>query len=125
MSNEDGRSIGSHLNNCALNLVLCSAVYRASSIVEKKNAWCCQQCSGQGDTLSLSPGKHNPTRTDHCAVAVLEIHDKLMCLSCFRRFLDHLLRRVRISKGNILSDGTRKQENILLDHRDLSPERGE
>ena len=65
------------------------------------------------------PESVTPLLADDGVIALVKGLDEIICLCKLRRGFDLLLRCLRLSKGDVLADLSREQEDILLDHRNL------
>src|SRR5574342_689315 len=119
MCDQEGRAPSGGIRNRALDLVLCSAVDGTGRIVQNQDMWIGQEGARQGQTLALSAGERDTAFADHGLVTLVKGLDELMRLGRLCRRSDHLGACARLPKSDVLADGTREQEDILLDHRDL------
>jgi hypothetical protein len=110
--------------NCSLNLVLGGAVNGAGRIIQDQDTWVGEQGTRNGYTLTLSTGECDAALTNHGCVAILTTGDKCVSLGIFRSlFSSCLVCLLTQAIGDILRDGTREEEDILLDSGDLGTER--
>src|SRR6266480_4852967 len=107
-------------SNSFLNLVLGGAVNRAGRIIQDENARVGEQGTRNGDALALSTGECDAALTNDGLVAILKVGDKGVCLGILRCLFNCcLVCLLSQAIGDVLRDGSREEEDILLDSRDL------
>src|SRR5690606_18035703 len=120
VSDEQRRAPFQHAADSLLNLVLGSAVNSAGGIVKNKNAWVCQQGTGNGRPLPLPPRKRHAALANDRAVTICKAANEVMGLSrscrCLNRFAVHLCTH---AKADVLIQRPREKENVLLNGRNL------
>src|SRR6266700_1513438 len=107
-------------SNSFLNLVLGGAVNRAGRIIQDENARVGEKGTRNSDTVAFSARKRDATLANDSLVAILKAGDKGVCLSILRcLFNSWLVCLFSQAIGDVLRDGSREKEDILLDSRDL------
>src|SRR6266513_1462379 len=103
-------------SNRFLNLVLGSAVYCAGRIIQDENSWIGEQVPCNGDALAWSTSEGEATLTNSGLVAIRNSGNKSVCLSILRcLFYSRLVCLSSQAIGDVISDGSREKEDILLD----------
>src|SRR5579859_2950064 len=103
-----------------LDFVLGGAVDGAGRVVEHQDARVGQQGAGDGDALALPTRKGDTALANQRLVAVFEALDEAAGLRIARRLLDGLpVGILSQAIGDILGDGAREEEDVLLDARYL------
>src|SRR6266550_1662075 len=107
-------------SNSFLNLVLGGAVNRAGRIIQDQNTRVGEQGTRNGDALALSAGEGDTALANDGLVAILKTGDKGVCLGILRGlFNSWLVCLLSQAIGDVLRDGTREKEDILLDSGEL------
>src|SRR2546428_7444458 len=107
-------------SNSFLNLVLGGAVNRAGRIIQDENTRVGEQGTRNGDALALSARECDAALTNDGLVAILKTGNEGVCLGIFRGlFNSWLVCLFSQAIGDVLRDGSREKEDILLDSRDL------
>ena len=78
-----------------------------------------KQGAGDGDPLSLSPGKRDAFLPDGSFISLVEMEDRVVDFRGPRRLLDGSVRRLGDGDADVVFDGTREEEGILKDARDV------
>ena len=82
-----------------------------------------QQGPGDGQSLALAARELLPSLTYHGVIPILEADDKAVSLGSARCFFDLIPAGIRVTEGDVLSNGTGEEKNVLLDDRDLLTQR--
>src|SRR6266699_3149072 len=124
VGNQQGRAPLQEAADRLLDLVFGGAVNRAGRVVQDEDARIGQQGARNGDALPLSAGKGHTALANQRVVTILEAQDEVVRLGIFRCLLNRrLVRPLSQSIGDILPDGAREEEDILLDGRNLRAQR--
>src|SRR5690625_103916 len=106
-----------------LDLVLRGAVDGTGRVVENEDAGVGEEGAGDGKALSLPARECHATLAQHRLVTVPEGRYEVVRLGCPGSGDDLLAARVRLAEGDVLRDGTREEEDVLLNDRDLLAQR--
>src|SRR6266481_7001985 len=102
--------------NGLLDFVFSGAVDSAGRVIEHQDVRVGQQGAGDGDALALTARKRDATFANQGSVAVFEAFDEAAGLGITCGLLDGLLVGMLAQAiRNILGDGAREKEDILLD----------
>src|SRR6266699_3897914 len=124
VGNQQGRAPLQEAADRLLDLVFGGAVNRAGRVVQDEDAWIGQQGARNGDALPLSARKRHTALANQRVVTIFEAQYEVVRLGIFRGLLNRrLIRPLSQSIGDILSDGTREEKDILLDGRNLRAQR--
>src|SRR5579872_86692 len=103
-----------------LNFILGRAVDGTGRVIQDKDARVCEQSAGDSDTLALSTGQGDAALTNDRLIAIFELHNEIVSLSIVRGLFNSCcISFLAESISDILCEGTRKEEDVLLDGRDL------
>src|SRR6266699_4335447 len=120
MGNQQSGAPLQETSNSFLNLVLGGAVNRAGRIIQDENARVGDRGTLNRDTLALSTRERDAALPNDGLVAILKTVDKGVCLGILRGlFNSWLVCLLSQAIGDVLRDGSREKEDILLDSRDL------
>src|SRR6266566_2654559 len=109
--------------NSFLNLVLGRAVNGTGRIIQDQDTRVGEQGTRNRNTLALPPGERDATLSNDGLVALLKTGDKGVCLGILRGlFNSWLVCLLAQAIGDVLRDGTREEEDILLNGGDLGTE---
>ena len=92
VSDDDRRSSAHDLAQPGSDLRLRGRVDRRGCVIEDEDPRIDQERTGDRDALALSSGEGDAALADDGLVAVWELEDELVCLSCARGSLDRLVR---------------------------------
>src|SRR6266487_1214967 len=124
MGDQQGRAPLQEAADRLLNLVFGGAVNCARRVVQDENARIGQQGARNGDTLPLSAGKSHSALPNQRVITIYEAQDEVVRLGIFRCLLNRrLVRSLSQPVGDILPNGAREEEDILLDSRYLRAQR--
>src|SRR5690625_228560 len=106
-----------------LDLILGGAVDGAGRVVEDEDAGIGEERPGDGQALPLPARQGHPALAQYRLVAIPEGGDEVVRLRRPGRGDNLLAAGVGLPEGDVLGDGAREEEDVLLDDRDLLAQR--
>src|SRR6266581_1468459 len=94
----------------------CLHIQAGCWFVEDEDRSIAQDGTGNGQALPLPAGEVLALLAHKGIIAIRQARDRFMDLGFFRRFYDVFDVRSRLPKGNILGDGTLKEQRVLQHH---------
>ena len=101
-----------------LNESLGFGVERRGRLVEDEYGGIPQQGASDGNTLSLAARKEYSLLADNTVIRMGHLHDKIVCVSHHRSFLNCREGNIVSSVGDILGDGSVEENDLLGDNAD-------
>src|SRR5688500_7519185 len=119
VGNDQGRLSGHEAIQGFLDLRLALDVEASHRLVQDQDGGVADDGPGDGYPLALPSGEGVAPLTYDGLVPLLEAHDEVVGVGCFRG-LDNLLRgSVQLAVGDVLLDGGAEQDRVLEDDPDL------
>jgi hypothetical protein len=125
VGDDERRPAGHDLAQRGLDRLLGRGVDRGGRVVEDQDPRVGEEGARDREPLALPAGEREPALAHARVVAVGQLGDEAGRLGALGRALDGLPARVRIRVGDVVRDRVREQERVVVDDRDLPPQRGE
>ena len=116
--NQRGSALGQIVKR-PLNSGLGHGIQRGSRFVQNQDGWIFQKNPGNGNPLLLSAGEQCAPFAHIGIEAMGHRHDVIIDLCLLSRFRNLLRGGVWLAVADVLEDGVREQEHILLDDADV------
>ena len=125
VGDDQGGAAPGQFEQALLDRPLGFGVERGSRFVQDQNRRVLQEHPRNGQALLLAAGQFHPPLADDRVHAVGHVGDGFLQASTVRGVDDVGFGSAEAAIGDVVADGAREQEHVLLDNADLATQRGQ
>ena len=115
--NHNGGSVLHQFNNGILYQAFRLSIKGRGGFVQDQYGRICQNCTGNTDSLHLSPAQFSSTFTNTCFICILILHDEVMGISHLCSIYNPLqISSFAVTKRYVIPEGVVEKDGLLTHH---------